>query len=358
MGGSYYYDAKAKRYCVQVYWLKKRVRIWRYNGDPLWHEKTADKLLNKIRAEIDDGVFNPKTYFPDSPLTLGIYAKGWLKIIDVSDKCRRDYRTQLNHAISYYGADKDIRHLRHNDFLLFHQSLKMDKKGKGKYNVLSTLRTMLKTAYRNEDIQKMPPFPKLSYDPPGKIEYLTMEQQVKVVQEIPERDRPIFMFAMEYGLRIGEVRAIQKDCIADGLLIIKRAFSDNALRERTKTGAVREYDLTHYAQAILDSLPITFSQFVFTREDQKPYTNKNLNHIWHEACRKVGIEIKLYNAVRHSLGCQLADEGQDLSFIQGVLGHTRPEMTQRYSHRSNQVVKDRLEGRRKVVDIRGKENST
>ena len=41
---------------------------------------------------------------------------------------------------------------------------------------------------------------------------------------------------MEYGLRTQEVRAIQKDCIKDGVLTIRRKFSENRLVETTKTG--------------------------------------------------------------------------------------------------------------------------
>ena len=33
------------------------------------------------------------------------------------------------------------------------------------------------------------------------IEYLTLEQQEKMIDAIPERDRLIFEFGMEYGLR-------------------------------------------------------------------------------------------------------------------------------------------------------------
>jgi hypothetical protein len=32
---------------------------------------------------------------------------------------------------------------------------------------------------------------------------------------------------MEYGVRPGGARVLQKDCLADGNVIIRRAFSDN-----------------------------------------------------------------------------------------------------------------------------------
>jgi integrase len=42
------------------------------------------------------------------------------------------------------------------------------------------------------------------------------------------------MFGMEFGLRIGEIRALKKDCIEDSHVIIKRSFSQWELRETTK----------------------------------------------------------------------------------------------------------------------------
>jgi len=355
MGGSYHYDKKAKRYYVSIYWYQKHYRIFRYNGEPIWHEKTADKLLSKIRVEVDEGTFQPKAYFPDSPLSIKEYSKQWLEAIDVSKKTRSDYRTAVNKYIIPFFQEKDIRHIRHNDLVLFYKQIPGSKKWQ--YNVMGVLKSMLRWAYRNEDISKVPPFPKLSYDPPADIPYLTLEQQESVLKAIPERHRPIFMIMMEYGLRIGEGRAIMKDCVTEDRLIIKRAFSDNDLKETTKTGQVRVYGLTTYAKEILNAMPVTFSPFVFAREDGRPYTNKNLNTIWRNACKKAVIEIKLYNAVRHSLGCQLLDEGKDMSFVRDVLGHTRDEMTRRYAKRTSDILTRGLENRRKIIDIREARNN-
>ncbi|HLA28377.1 MAG TPA: hypothetical protein VJZ49_10835 [Syntrophales bacterium] len=94
---------------------------------------------------------------------------------------------------------------------------------------------------------------------PSSVEYLTMKQQEDALQHILEMRHPIFRFAMEYGLRIGEVRAIMKDAVKEGRIVIRRAFSDNELRESTKTGDVRSYDLTPYAKEMLAALPPHFS---------------------------------------------------------------------------------------------------
>ena len=78
----------------------------------------------------------------------------------------------------------------------------------------------------------------------------------------------------------------------------------------------------------------------------KLYTLKNLSKIWKEACKKVGIHIKMYNAFRHSLGCQMLDQGEDLDLVRQQLGHTNMEMTRRYAKRSISKLTDALNKRR------------
>ena len=97
----------------------------------------------------------------------------------------------------------------------------------------------------------------------------------------------------------------------------------------------------------MDNIHLHVSPFVFVRDDHKPYTSKNLNKIWHEACDKAEIHIKLYNGVRHSLGCQLLYMGCEMDIVRQQLGHTKIEMTQRYAKRSNAVLTKTLIQRRK-----------
>ena len=346
MKGSVHFNRD--RWFVQVYWEGHRYQIYRYNDDPIWHEKTAKKLLSKVQAEIDDGMFEPRAYFPDSPISVQEYSERWLNLIDVMPNTLKDYRYSIRKFVIPFFGKKDLRKIRHMDLLEFYKSI--ERCEKGKYNVMSCLRTMMRWAWRNEDIQKVPPFPALSQGKLPDVEYLTMEQQERVLEAISERHRPIFQVGMEYGLRIGEMRAIMWDCITDEEIIIRRAFAENALMESTKTGKERSYGLTSYVRKILSALPVTSSTFAFVREDGKPYTDKNLNAIWHNACETAKIKrIKLYNAVRHSLGCQLLDEGVEMDIVRQQLGHSRPEMTMRYAKRSQAKLTNLLENRRAVI---------
>jgi hypothetical protein len=169
MGGSYHFDKKGRRWFVSVYWQGKHHRIYRYNGDPIWSEKTAQKLLNKIRAEIDQGTFQPKSYFPQSPLSVSQYSQQWLKVINVKSNTLKDYSYSVRRFINPFFGDKDIRHIRNADLVEFYKWIPREEKGK--YNVMSCLRTMLRSAWRNEDIGRVPPFPRLKMGVLPEIRY-------------------------------------------------------------------------------------------------------------------------------------------------------------------------------------------
>lgn len=352
-----------QRFFVQLYWQGKTEQFWSVLIQGVWYpirsRENGEKLLYAIREEIDrdrEG-FDPRSFRPGNPLCLSEYCKTWLDQIDVSAKTRRDYRTAITkHAIPFFGADKDIRKFRKAELLAFQKSLALSDKGK--FNVMGALKSMVRWAYGNEEIKHVPPFPKLSMGEPPAIEYLTIEQQEEVLTHIPPHDAPIFRFAMEYGLRVGEVRAIKRDAVKDGKIYVRRAFSENELRERTKTGDIRNPDLTPYAKEIIDGQK-HLGEFLFVRSDGKPYTNKNLNAIWRVACGKAEISIKLYNAIRHSLGCQLLDEGQDLSTVQELLGHKNASMTQRYAKRTSRKLGQILTLRRcSRVAVENQENNS
>ena len=221
------------RWYVQVYWQGQRVKIWRYKEEPIWHEKTAEKLLDRIRTEIDDGTFNPRHYLPDSPLSLKVYSEQWLKASQACENTKRVYRSCMKKVIENFGGDCDIRKITHTKLLIFYNELPLTEKGK--YNVLNALKTMLNYAAKDDVLIRIPPFPALKNDRPDHIDYLTFDQQRKVLEVIPERHRPIFEFAMEYGLRIQEARALMKDCITDQEVIIRRSFSGTPAAERVSS---------------------------------------------------------------------------------------------------------------------------
>ncbi len=354
MQGHVYYDKKSKRWYIQIYWQGKKYAFYRESieGKKFFSKEDAEYTLNKIRAEIENKSFNPNHWKVSSPMYVRTYAMDWRDCINVIPKTLQGYRGDVTNWITPYFGDKDIRGIRHNDLVKFYKSI--DRGDKRRCNILNTLKTMMRYAWKNEDIPKVPPFPELSYNLP-KIEYIELEQQESILSYIPEHHRPIFKFMMEYGCRVGEARALMKDCISDSEVTIKRTMSDEKVRESTKSGKERVYRITPYFKEVLSSMAPTLSQFVFPRADGKPYRSKDVNKIWKQACEKASISIKLYNGTRHSLGCQLLDLGNDIYAVSQQLGHKKIESAKRYAERSSKKLEEILISRR-VVKFKKEQN--
>lgn len=342
MTGSYHWHEPAKRFFVSIYWEGKRYKIWRYNALPILHAKIAEKLVNKIRAEIDDNTFLIKSYLPDSPVSIGKYSTRWLKSLSVTEATLKFYTKEINHAVNYFGKDFDIRKFTFSKLQIYYNELPLTVKGK--YHALNTLKTMLRFAYQDEIIGRIPPFPKLPQGLKQEIKYLTFEQQQEVIKNLPEADRGIFEFAMEYGLRIGEVIALQKDSVTETEVTIKRAMSEGGLREATKTGKNRVYGLTDRAKEILSGRPLNHSPFIFN-VNGKPYSWKMLTVRWKRACKAAGIDLNLYNGIRHSLGGQLMDAGVEMELVRDIMGHSTTTMTRRYAQRAKSTITNVLQFR-------------
>jgi integrase len=110
--------------------------------------------------------------------------------------------------------------------------------------------------------------------------------------------------------------------------------------------------LTTRAKEAIDGIAKA-SVWVFAKNDRgSHYDSKALNRIWREACNDVDVKIGLYEAVRHSLGCQLADSGYGLDFIQDVYKHTSIKTTRRYAKRQRTMIGEALEKKGGINGIR------
>ena len=122
------------------------------------------KYLAILQKQIEDHGFDPRHWKPESPVSMRTYASGWLDQKKVSHRTWRDYKTDVKKYIVPFFGDADIRHLRAKSIRLFKEWLDDRLAPKTVYNKMGTLKTMLKDAYRDEDIKRVPPFPRLSTD--------------------------------------------------------------------------------------------------------------------------------------------------------------------------------------------------
>ena len=124
-----------------------------------------------------------------------------------------------------------------------------------------------------------------------------------------------------------------------------KTWLSEKLVKTTKTHRVRPLPRFSRFDSMLEQMPKRLSPFIFTRSwDGKHYTQKDLNKLWNEACKAVGVEINLYNGLKHSTGMHLLEKGVAKEMVQKIYGHTRPDMTDRYCDFQTKQMKVVLEG--------------
>lgn len=355
MKGSIRYDNHARSYFVDLRWQGQRFRIYKYLGIiPCKTPEMADRLLNDIRVEVDKGIFNPDRYKAGRPLHVAGYADKWLDSIKelVSSATLHDYENSLNnHIIPAIG----------NEFLpdLNYEKLRslqtaINRTPKGKYNVMGCLHKMLKDAYLSGHIKQIPPFPgfkgKEAVIPP-RINWLEDEDQWKILNCIPVKHRPILLFQKVTGCRPAEARAFRWQDIKHDSIIFEVAFGRKQELKEVKGKRLRVFPRTDAVKEILDMVDKKSPTYVFINPDtNRPY-DKNINRVWNRGCVEAGISISLYQATRHSFGCQLLNAGIDKALVQNLLGHSDPRMTDRYAEWSSQSKKSVLDN---IIHLKGR----
>lgn len=344
--------ANPTRYVVDIHYRGKRVRIYsdKY-GTPLDSLDRANRTLEGIRYEIDNGTFDPCRYIKrqqnefrfdkrmsewvrdyEKSKRRGNIAPSYLKLIKLYSK---------RYFVPFFKKEdlRDINTKRIKDY-----SDWLPEKFSRKYrkNILDTLEKFFNDMRKLELIERVPIFPNISVPDPA-INWCDIETQEMILNEIPAIHQPIFWFIAKEGVRPGEARALMWGDVDfdNNLVCIRRTFSAKELRDTTKGGHGDWLPIHPKAREIMFGLPRK-SMFVFTFRG-RPYAENTIPKIWNAACKKLNIEgLSLYQGTRHSLASDAVRRGLSLYDVQSALRHRDYRTTQKYAHM-------KLEGKMRVL---------
>lgn len=342
-------NTRPKTFYIFLYWQGKH-RIPRdLNGYILDSYKRAHRLLENIRKDIDDGIFNIANYLPKEieqfrcknllPKWKDAKAKTGL-----SPSYLRDLRRfQAVYYLPFWG-EKDARRVISGDVEDFYCQLPAHLSEKTKKNILTTLHNFFTWLYRREAIRKIPVFPVIS-PPDPVITVINKDAQLKILDCLHPRHKPIFSFMMLHPVRMGEARALRvKDFNMEDITVhIHRAFS---LKEERARKNKKDYRLPvnerFDTDCLKDKLP---EAYAFVNRSGRPYSGEGLRKLWHKARIKAGVpHIKLYNATRHSFATNALREGHSLNKISKALGHSDSRMVERYAKHDVELLRDMFAG--------------
>jgi integrase len=164
---------------------------------------------------------------------------------------------------------------------------------------------------------------------------------------------PILITALNSGMRLGEILGLQFDMIDMERchIHVARTLTRKGIKEETKTSKKRIIPMNQTLKELFTELirkqksPI----WVFTRENGEHF---DVNHVsqreYKNALIKANISSRFrFHDLRHTYASHFVMKGGDIFTLQKILGHSKIEMTQRYSHLSQGYLNNAV----KIIDF-------
>ncbi|MFC1591209.1 tyrosine-type recombinase/integrase [Thermodesulfobacteriota bacterium] len=302
--------------------------------------KTAFTEAGAIERDIKEFKFRPEHYKGKTAKVTKKFAfetrfDRWmaLKEKEVAPSYYRKIEQYRKEFVAFFG-NEDVRLINRDMIMEYYESLLGKVSVKTQYNKLGMLHTFLRDMHDREVIRDVPRFPKVKLQK-RRVKWMQKDQQLTVLQKIPEQHKPVFLFLFGTGCRQAEARALHWEDLDfnSSLITIRHNFSGTELRSIPKDREERLIPMTQAVRQVLQKQPRTLHiGFVFTMKG-KPYYESSLGKIWRKACDDAGVDrIPLHAGSRHSFASQLVNRGQSLEIIGEILGHADRRTTQKYAH--------------------------
>lgn len=171
------------------------------------------------------------------------------------------------------------------------------------------------------------------------MRWLSQKEEKRLLIASTERLRAIIVFALNTGMRQGEI------------LRLKWPYVDFSRKTvavmESKNGEKRTIPLNQKAVEVLKALYKLVKDengFVFTTSADTKILRRNLLRDFYKARKKAKLEDFRFHDLRHTFATRLVQSRIDLYTVSKLLGHKDIRMTQRYAHHS-------LESLRVGVDV-------
>lgn len=347
-----------KKFFIDLFYQGRRIKLYSHKtGRTLDSYGLAFETLEHIRHELRTHTFDPSRYIKAELSKFYISSLinefiSFKELIDdngrinrgddsvIAPSYRKDYLRMLRIAKEHFKIT-DIRDLRKRNITAYYASLQKTGRGsKTIKNIMDVFKTFLHYCKSElEIIDTVPAFPVIEVSE-HKFRWLSMDDQVRAFEAVPDADKPIIAFLMLHGCRPSEARALR--CrhidIKTGIITIAATFSGGVYREKRKGRGAKPAVIPIHPETygyledrVKNNLP---EAFVFARRNGNYYTENALRHVWDKVRNELGIDksVRLYDATRHSFASNLINSGVSLFKISKLLGHSNTKMTEKYAH--------------------------
>ncbi len=211
---------------------------------------------------------------------------------------------------------------------------------------LQCLRRIVKWCGENQNVA-VPSItwrPLLFSEPEPRVRELSDEEDAALFQHLSDDLQPFVLFSLGTGVRLFGCRTLKW---------IKVNFSKQTAEVRIKGGRTLDVALTTEMIALIANQP-RVSEYVFTyvcrkngngrrKGERYPITQDGFRKRWKEALTAAKIDDFRFHDLRHTFATRMRRAGGDLFVVQKALGHRDLTSTQRYSHVTQDDIREAME---------------
>lgn len=361
-------------------WRGVRCREFTGLPDSPENRKIVDRKFARIRAEIEDGVFDYAAWFPNGTRIKDFYPER----VRPADILVRDYLTGWVarrkpfrpdgsliqgsgiHATTWYhernvvegrlipvfgsmklselaNAKREVNEVRRRML----DSGGLNGKGlsaKTVHNVMGVLRKAVNDAI-DEDLIERNPVPKTTAAERRHRIYrsncdpMTIEEVHKILGAMPRRYFLLYRLWFATGMRPGEIVALKPEDFdwSRKKISLERARTPRlgGIEDEPKTGK-RIIDLGHDPEVVKllreHLMKSGMPEYVFPNSKGKPFSQEDLNRdVWHKALKKVGLAPRGEYAIKDTFVTLALGETEDVSWIAQQVGDTVATLLRHYN---------------------------
>ncbi|MGZ5055276.1 MAG: tyrosine-type recombinase/integrase [Methylobacter sp.] len=192
--------------------------------------------------------------------------------------------------------------------------------------LLAVIRAILNRAHREWGWVDSVPYVRLLPEPKKRIRWLTKEEAMRLIRELPSHLAEMVRFSLSTGLRESNVTQLQWNQI-DMQRRCAWIHADQAKARKSIT-----VPLNDEALAVIRRQIGKHETHVFSYKG-KTVLNANTK-AWRHALERVGIEDFRWHDLRHTWASWHVQNGTPLNILQELGGWSEPTMVQRYAHLS------------------------
>lgn len=165
-------------------------------------------------------------------------------------------------------------------------------------------------------------------------QWLSPEEEAKILEECPGWLRDIIVFDLHTGLRQDELLSLEWSRVD----FPRRTI----LIQKTKNGKPKALPLNLIALNILEEKSKVRSvknDLVFLSSNGTKINRHNLWRAFRKVLDDAGIQDFTFHDLRHTFATRLVQRGEDIYKVAKLMGHKDIRMTQRYAHHSSESLR-------------------